>query len=280
MRAQRGADVHCIGLVHLYRSEQAQVVALRGIDLDIDAGEVVAILGPSGTGKSTLLRLLGGLMQPSAGRILVGGLDLTSMSSKELRAYRASMVGIVLQDAGTNLIGYGSAEENVWFAQRGARGMSDDLPTPESLLRLAGSEGVGSQPVQLLSGGAQQRVALAVGVAAAPPLLLVDEPTTQLDAAARDDVIGALLRINAERATTIVMVTHDPAVAAAVPRTVTIRDGRVGAEGRHGKEYAIVAKDGTIQLPPELLAVLPPDTLVRLHAHDDGVDLRRAELDR
>lgn len=280
MSAQHGTDIHCLGLVHLYRSEQAQVVALRGIDLDIDAGEVVAILGPSGTGKSTLLRLLGGLMQPSAGRILVGGLDLTSMSSKELRAYRASMVGIVLQDAGTNLIGYGSAEENVWFAQRGARGMSDDLPTPESLLRLAGSEGVGSQPVQLLSGGTQQRVALAVGVAAAPPLLLVDEPTTQLDAAARDDVIGALLRINAERATTIVMVTHDPAVAAAVPRTVTIRDGRVGAEGRHGKEYAIVAKDGTIQLPPELLAVLPPDTLVRLHAHDDGVDLRRAELDR
>ncbi len=280
MSAQHGTDIHCLGLVHLYRSEQAQVVALRGIDLDIDAGEVVAILGPSGTGKSTLLRLLGGLMQPSAGRILVGGLDLTSMSSKELRAYRASMVGIVLQDAGTNLIGYGSAEENVWFAQRGARGMSDDLPTPESLLRLAGPEGVGSQPVQLLSGGAQQRVALAVGVAAAPPLLLVDEPTTQLDAAARDDVIGALLRINAERATTIVMVTHDPAVAAAVPRTVTIRDGRVGAEGRHGKEYAVVAKDGTIQLPPELLAVLPPDTLVRLHAHDDGVDLRRAELDR
>lgn len=273
-----GSAISCIGLVHLYRSEQAQVVALRGIDLDIDAGEVVAILGPSGTGKSTLLRLLGGLLQPSAGRIRAGQHDLAAMSSRELRGYRAAEVGIVLQDAGTNLIGYGSAAENIWFAQNAARRLRSDLPPPEALLRLVGLEDVGNEPVRLLSGGAQQRVALAVAAAAAPPLLLVDEPTSQLDSSARDEVVEALLRINRERATTIVMVTHDPAVAAAVPRTVTIRDGRIGAEGRHGEEYAVVAKDGTIQLPPELFDILPPDTLVRLHPHEAGVDLRRADL--
>ncbi|MGH9303739.1 MAG: ABC transporter ATP-binding protein, partial [Acidimicrobiales bacterium] len=113
-----------------------------------------------------------------------------------------------------------------------------------------------------------------------PRLLLVDEPTSQLDSKARDEVVVALRAINEQLGSTVVMVTHDPEIAQAVARTVTIRDGRVGAEGRHGEEYAVVGRDGSIQLPPHLLDILPPETLVRLHRHERGVNLEIAEPDR
>lgn len=274
-----GLDAHCLGLVHLYTSESAQVVALRGVDLDIDPGEMLALLGPSGTGKSTLLKLLGGLIQPTAGRVVVGGRDLSALSAAELRTFRATEVGIVLQDAGTNLLPYATGEQNVWFAQIGARHARHPVAEPVAVLRQLELDALASQHVNRLSGGEQQLVALAVGVAATPNLLLVDEPTSQLDAAGRDGAVRLLRTINERLGTTIVIVTHDPEVAAATPRTVTIRDGRVGAEGRHGEEFAVVGRDGSIQLPPDVLELLPPNSLVRIRRQPHGVDLRSAESD-
>jgi ABC-type methionine transport system ATPase subunit len=131
--------------------------------------------------------------------------------------------------------------------------------------------------VNRISGGDQQLVALAVGVAASPKLLLVDEPTSQLDAEGRDAAISLIKEINRRLGSTVVIVTHDPAVASAIPRTVTIRDGRVGAEGRHGEEFAVVGSDGSVQLPPDVLEVVAPNTLVRIRRHPDGVDLRVVE---
>jgi len=276
-RTARGLDAHCSSLVHLYSSESAQVVALRGVDLDIDAGEMVALLGPSGTGKSTLLKLLGGLIHPTAGRIVVGGRDLRSLSAAELRLLRATEIGMVLQDAGTNLLPYATGEQNVWFAQIGARRAGHAVAEPEQVLRQLDLGALSGERVNSLSGGAQQLMALAVGVAASPSLLLVDEPTSQLDADGRDAAIALLRAINERLGSTIVMVTHDPAVASAISRTVTIRDGRVGAEGRHGEEFAVVGTDGSVQLPPDVLEVLAPNTLVRIVRHHDGVDLRVAE---
>ena len=140
--------------------------------------------------------------------------------------------------------------------------------------------GIGSlagRQVSTLGGGEQQQIALAVAVASEPRLLLLDEPTSQLDPIERDRVIELIRTLNDEVGMTVIAVTHDPAVAASMPRTVTIRDGRVGSEGRRGEDYAVVGRDGTIQLPPDVLQLLPPGTLVRLHRQRGGVDLRHSD---
>ena len=234
--AQRvaGLAIDCSNVVHLYHLDGAEVIALRGVDLTIDAGEMVALLGPSGAGKSTLLRMLGGLLRPSAGEVLVGNRDVTRMTPAELRRYRATDVGIVLQDPSANLLPYASVRQNVVFAGRGARSSGrQDLappPAPDELLSLLRIDVLADRQIASLSGGELQRVALAVGAAGGGNLLLVDEPTSQLDHAQRSEVIEALHELHDGVGATMVMVTHDPAVAASVPRTVTIRDGRVGAD--------------------------------------------------
>jgi ABC-type lipoprotein export system ATPase subunit len=198
-----------------------------------------------------------------------------------LRSYRASAVGIVLQDPLANLLPYATVAQNVVFAGKGARAEARTgvgaPPEPTRLLGLLGIESLAHRKVTTLSGGEQQRVALAVGAAGGGKHLLVDEPTSQLDHAQRGDVIDALHALHEGVGATMVMVTHDPTVASSVPRTVTIRDGRVGAEGRRGGQFAVVGRDGTLQLPPELLALFPPQTLFRLSTRPDGIELRRAD---
>jgi putative ABC transport system ATP-binding protein len=275
---RRGIDVACHSLVHLYHLRDTDVVALRGVDLDIDPGEMVALLGPSGTGKSTLLKIMCGLIRPSAGRILVGGRDIARMPAADLRRYRAVDVGIVVQEPLANLLPYGTVAENMDFARRAAEayGIHPERSVG-SLLELLGLSELAHRRVTTLSGGDQQLAALGAGAASGGGLLLIDEPTSQLDTAGRDRVTKALHELHRGTGATIVIVTHDPELAGSIPRTVTIRDGRVGAEGRHGSQYAVVARDGTIQLPPDVLEVLPPDTLVHLVRHPDGVDLRAAD---
>jgi ABC-type lipoprotein export system ATPase subunit len=125
--------------------------------------------------------------------------------------------------------------------------------------------------------GERQRVALVAGVAVLPRLLLVDEPTSQLSGGERDEVIDTILTIHREIGLTVIVVTHDNEVASRFERTVTIRDGRVGAEGRYGVDYAVVGRDGSLHLPPEVLDLLPPDSLVRVIRLSNGVELRRAD---
>lgn len=257
--------------MHIYRVEGSDVVALSGVDLSISSGEMVALVGPSGSGKSTLISLLGGLMRPSAGRIAVGGYDIGKLSDAELNRLRGTEIGVVLQGAARNLLPYASLHRNVWLAQRRAaatRGI--ELAEPEEILDLVGLSGLANAKPPSLTAGQQQRAALAVGIAAGPGLLLVDEPTSQLDSAGRDEVLAALQAVNAKRDTTIVVVTHDPEVGARLGRVVTIRDGRVGAEGRDGQDFAVVAGDGTIQLPPDILGEFPPGTLFLVDRDEDG----------
>lgn len=276
----RGLEVHFEGVVHLYPSEEGDVVALRGIDLDVDAGEEFALLGPSGSGKSTVLALLAGLHRPSAGRVRIGEYDMGRMTNRQLFRLRATEVSLVLQDPARNLLPYATAAQNIEFAQRGARHRGHQPPwRAAELLELLGMGRLANRTVSTLSGGEQQRVAIASGVAPAPRLLLVDEPTSQLDTKNRDQVVSLLRDINHRLGATVVIVTHDPEVGAAMPRTVTIRDGRVGAEGRRGEEYAVVGKDGSVQLPPDVLDILPPGTLLRVRRHSAGVDLRHPELE-
>jgi ABC-type lipoprotein export system ATPase subunit len=265
-----GIAVACRRVVHIYRVEGSDVVALAGVDLSISPGEMVALVGPSGSGKSTLISLLAGLMRPSAGRISVGGYDMGKLSDAELNRLRGTEIGVVLQGAARNLLPYATLHRNIWLAQRRAahtRGI--ELDDPDRILDLVGLPGFGKAKLADLAPGARQRAALAVGIAAGPGLLLVDEPTSQLDTAGRDEVITALETVNSKRGTTIVVVTHDREVGQRLGRAVTIRDGRVGAEGRDGQDFAVVAGDGTVQLPPEVLGEFPPGTLF-LVDHDDG----------
>jgi putative ABC transport system ATP-binding protein len=270
-----GVAVTCRRVVHIYRVEATDVVALAGVDLTIGPGEMVALVGPSGSGKSTLIALLAGLMRPAAGRIDVGGYDLGRLSDTELHRLRGTDIGVVLQGAERNLLPYATLERNIWLAQRRAAATKGiELEDPERILDLVGLAGQARVRAGALPRAAQQRAALAVGFSAGPGLLLVDEPTSQLDTDGRDRVLVALETFNAKRGTTVVVVTHDLAVGARIGRVVTIRDGRVGSEGRDGQDFAVVAGDGTVQLPPEVLGEFPPGTLFAVDHADGSVRLQ------
>jgi putative ABC transport system ATP-binding protein len=269
-----GLAVACRRVVHIYRGEGGDVVALAGVDLSIAPGEMLALVGPSGSGKSTLVALLAGLMRPSAGRVNVGTYDMGKLTESEIARLRGTEIGVVLQGAARNLLSYANLYRNIWLAQRRAASTSGiALDDPERILDLVGLSGRGRALIGDLAPGARQRAALAVGIASGPGLLLVDEPTSQLDTAGRDEVLQALATVNEERGTTIVVVTHDAEVGTHLGRAVTIRDGRVGAEGRGGQDFAVVAGDGTVQLPPEVLGLYPPGTLFTVDHADGTVSL-------
>ncbi|HEX4654924.1 MAG TPA: ABC transporter ATP-binding protein [Mycobacteriales bacterium] len=270
------AMVRCDNLVHVYGTPGAEVAALRGVDFLVREGETVALLGPSGAGKTTLLWHLAGLLQPTAGTVEVAGRRLSGLTQRELADARLRQIGVVLQNPGRNLLGYDTALGNVLFAQRpGRRSAASKRRRAMALLDSVGLAGAANRVAGRLSGGEQQRLAVAVALANSPLLLLADEPTSQLDPVSADAVLDLITQANIEAGTTVVAVTHDAAVGEALGRTVTIRDGRVGAEGRSGEDYVVVGRDGTVQLPPELLDALPPGSLARAVRHDNGVDLRR-----
>ena len=273
-RVGGGLSVRTRGLVHLYHSEGHDVAALSGVDLTVAAGGMVGLLGPSGAGKSTLLNLLGGLLRPSAGRIFLGDTELTALGDREIDALRSRQISLMLQGAARNLLPYLTPWRNVEFARAAARRTDGDrLPDVETVLDTVGLLPDAHSPLDSLTPGHLQLAAVAVAIATAPGLLLADEPTSQLDHEARDTVLDTMARINRDLGTTIVLVTHDPGVAVRMPRTVTIRDGRIGGEGRLGEEYAVVTADGFLPLPRHVIDDLPPGTLVRVHREADGYRL-------
>jgi putative ABC transport system ATP-binding protein len=197
---------------------------LDGIALDVKAGEVCAITGPSGSGKSTLVGLLAGLDRPTSGTILVAGIDLGKLDQDALARFRRETLGYVFQSF--HLISTLTAAENVAVPLEIA-GAPDVAVRVRALLAEVGlSDRAHHYPVQL-SGGEQQRVALARAVALSPKLLLADEPTGNLDSATGAQIIELLLALNRERGSTLVFVTHDPALARHAGRVVSLRDGRI-----------------------------------------------------
>ena len=265
-----GLPVRTHRLVHIYHTEGHDVAALSGVDLDVRGGELVGLLGPSGAGKSTLLSLLGGMFRPSAGKIFLGDAELSALPERELDELRATRISVMLQGAARNLVPYRDPQQNVEFAQRWARRRTPDLPAPREVLAAVGLADRAHVPLAELSPGQLQLAAVAVALAPRPGLLLADEPTSQLDHDARDTVLRAIARANRDLGTTVLLVTHDPAVAQRLPRTVTIRDGKIGGEGRLGEEYAVVTADGFLPLPGHALPDLPPGTLVRFRSVPEG----------
>ena len=265
----------CEGLFHLYMLEEREVVALQGVDFGVDWCEMVALLGPSGSGKSTMLAILGGLERPSAGKVVLDGIDVARLSEAQLTMLRRRRLGFVWQGAARNLLPHASAAENLDLPMSLA-----GLPAgrrrrrAKVLLEAVDLGDAAGKPIRALSGGEQQRLAVAVALANNPPLLLADEPTSQLDRANVRRVVELLKEARDDLGTTVVVVTHDAEVAAAMDRTVTIRDGRVSAEGRGGAEYAVVGPTGSLHLPAHALDVLPPGARVAVEVEGDRVVLK------
>jgi ABC-type lipoprotein export system ATPase subunit len=222
--SRRGVSVRCQGVVHLYRTfEGHDVVALQGVDHTVGAGERVAFLGPSGSGKSTLLTLLGGIQKPSAGRIFLGDVEISRMPELQLSKVRASRVSTMLQGSTRNLLPYATARQNLGFARLAISSSTRvQILSDEALLDRVGLMGQIDQVVSTMSGGQRQRLALACAVCTSPELLLADEPTSQLSHEDRDDVIELIHSLGDEFGTTIIVVTHQPVVAATFPRTITM----------------------------------------------------------
>ncbi len=282
-RFGEGVLIACDNLVRIYKVADLEVVALQGLDLLVEQGEIVAIIGASGSGKSTLLNILGGLDSPSAGRAVVDGHDLGQMGRRERTRYRRRVVGVVWQQTARNLLSYLTAVENVELPMilDGAR---DRRERAHELLAMVGLADRAHHRPERMSGGEQQRVAIAVALANRPSVLLADEPTGELDSATSVEVFALLRQVNASLGTTIVIVTHDAHVAEQVQRTVSIRDGRTSTEtfrrteqteeGDHrviAEEFAVLDRAGRLQLPRSHVAALELRNRVRLRLEEDHV---------
>ena len=280
-----GAHIVCDGLVRIYKTEGVEVVALQGLDLLVERGELVAIVGASGSGKSTLLNILSGLDVPTAGLATVAGFDLLSMTATDRVTYRRSVVGFVWQQTARNLLPYLTAAQNVDLPMSIA-GVSRPKRHARvaELLELLGVAYCADRRPGQLSGGEQQRVAIAVATANAPQVIFADEPTGELDTATSEQVFAALRAANRELGVTVVIVTHDPLVSEQVDRTVAIRDGRTSSEvlrrthiGEHGveqviaEEYAVLDRAGRVQLPRDFVDALQLRRRVRLELEPDHV---------
>ncbi|MFI6758397.1 ABC transporter ATP-binding protein [Micromonospora sp. NPDC050417] len=282
----------CDGLVRIFKTEGVEVVALQGLDLVIDRGELIAIVGASGSGKSTVLNILSGLDVPTAGIARVAGFDLLTMSAKQRLRYRRSTVGFVWQQTGRNLLPYLTARENVELPMRLARRTSARAARKRAseLLEMAGVGYCADRRPGQMSGGEQQRCAVAVAVANDPEVLFADEPTGELDEATAAAVFEALRAINAELGVTVVVVTHDHNVATQVRRTVAIRDGRTASEVRRSarigadgleelvtEEYAVLDRAGRMQLPAAFVDALALRDRVKLNLELDHVEVRSGD---
>ncbi len=215
-------------LIKVYRTGKSEVIALRGLDMHVDDGELVAVRGPSGGGKTTFLNILGGIDRPTAGRIEVGGSNLVDFSTGELVRYRLRQTGFVFQFF--NLVPTLTAEENIELPMRLAsrNGEARKARTKE-LLDLVGLARRARHRPDELSGGEQQRIAIAVALSNDPPLLLADEPTGELDTKTGQEVLNLFQRLNQDLKKTIVVVTHDARVAEIANRVLDIRDGKIVA---------------------------------------------------
>ncbi len=296
--------VHCTNLIKIYKVADLEAIALQGLDLEVASGEMIALVGASGSGKTTLLNILGGLDVPSAGQASVGDYDLTRLSEEQRTRYRNLVVGYLWQQSGRNLLPDLTLADNVDLPQilNGTGAFHSSQRTYE-LLELVGMKGMEKKRPAQLSGGEQQRAAIAIALANRPALLLADEPTGELDSVTARDIIACLRQINIQFGLTIILVTHDVAVASGVDRTLAIRDGRINTEtvrrsapltheetaldGARSKgtstaiglslsthrESILVDAVGRLQLPKEALERLPIYGRLEVQLLDDHIEL-------
>ena len=280
-----GLYIDCRDLFKIYKRADLEVVALRGLDLSVESGELIAVIGASGSGKSTLLNILAGLDRPSAGQVLVGTRDLLDVSDSDLVMYRRSEVGFVWQATARNLVPYLSVSDNIELpmALTGLSSKSRRAWSEELLESLGMIDKAKRLPYQL-SGGEQQRAAIAVGLANKPPLLLADEPTGELDTENADAIFEMIRGLNRSYGVTVVTVTHYAGVSKFVDRVVHIRDGRIGSEtfsrpdyrrdgGTVEEEYVVVDTAGRLQLPHDLAERFRRGGLAKIQSDDRQITI-------
>lgn len=264
--------IQCDGLVKIYKTDEIEVVALQGLNIRVEPGEMMAIIGNSGSGKSTLLNILGGLDRPSAGQVRVGEWDLLKITDDQLVEYKRKTVGFIWQNNARNLLPYLTALENVEMPMMLSGKV--DRSYAKQLLEWVGLKERMYNKLHQLSGGEQQRVAIAISLSNRPSLLLADEPTGSVDTETSDRIMAIFRTLNRELGVTIVIVTHDMALASKVDRVVAIRDGLTSTEfikrnpsldlsaGHHGsirdahEEYVVLDRAGRLQVPRGYLETL------------------------
>lgn len=264
---------------------------MQGLDLTVQRGELMGIVGASGSGKTTLMNVLGGLVRPSAGKVIVNGQNLLKLSDSALERYRRAEVGFIWQMGARNLIPYLNARENVELPMVLA-GFGKPRPRAEKLLEVVGLSGRHTHHLQQLSGGEQQRAAIAVSLANNPSILLADEPTGELDTVTAQSIYDAFRTLNREMGVTILIVSHDTNIARHVNRVMAIRDGKAAAEmvrqhrtdceanalhvEDHFEELTVMDSAGRLQIPKSYRDKLAMSGRVRLELTDDGVFVRAA----
>ena len=283
--------IECVDLVRVFSTEGVEVQALQGLTLRVERGELTAIVGASGSGKSTLLAILSGLDTPTAGTARVAGHDLLTMRTTERTNYRRHTVGFVWQQTSRNLVPYFTVAENLATALAVAK-----FPLRQRRERIAavleplGIADLADRLPGEISGGQQQRAAIAVAIVNEPDVLLADEPTGELDAFSSELVLEAMRDVNERLGVTVLIVTHDSGVSSHVRRTVQIRDGRTSTElfrstrlnefGRtvqHAEEFAVLDRVGRLQLPHEYLTALSLKDRVKLDLEADRVEVRPSQ---
>ncbi len=280
---RREPDILCQDLVRIFSTEGVEVQALQGLNLRVDPGDLVAIVGASGSGKSTLLTILSGLDKPTGGSAVVAGTDLLTMDRRQRVAYQRHTVGFVWQQTSRNLLPYLTAAENIALPLV-ISGQKQRAARVDELLELLEIEHCRDRRPDQMSGGEQQRTALAGALANSPKVLLADEPTGELDDAMSVEVLEALRGVSIRLGVTVLIVTHDPTVSEHVRRTVQIRDGRTatevlrrtevdehGAEQHIAEEFAVMDRAGRLQLPDEFISSLDLRDRVMLALEPDHV---------
>ena len=266
-------------LIKIHKQGNLEVVALQGLDFTMDEGEFISVVGKSGSGKSTLLTILAGFDRPSAGRVTVAERDLTDLNPKDLTRFYRRDVGFVWQDFTRNLVPYLKARANVELPMLLAGvGGRKRKKRALALLDAVGLRNSAYAEVRTMSGGEQQRLALCVALALGPKLLLADEPTGELDTETSLEIYELLRGLSHQGGLSVLVVTHDVALAQRTDRIVRIADGRIATHGRKGQEELVaIDQRGMVQIPRDMLIETGIGDHVRVKLINDGILLQSEE---
>ena len=292
--------IQCENLIKIYKSSDIEVVALQGLDLSIEQGELTAIIGNSGSGKSTLLNMIGCLDKPTAGKLVVDGKDLFKLSKNDITKYKRDTIGFVWQNNARNLISYLSAIENIELSLSIGKNKNKQERATE-LLEMVGMSHRKNNILSELSGGEQQRIAIAIALSNNPKILLADEPTGSVDTKTSNQILGLFRELNEKFNLTVIIVTHDRQIASKVNRVVAIRDGKTSSEFIRKRSYAeelqdlkegsvnneeethvelaVLDKAGRVQIPRDYLSALglADKNKIRIELDNDKIILHSPE---
>jgi len=299
MEHEQDYIIQCDNLVKIYKTKDIEVLALQGLEMNIRRGELMAIIGNSGSGKSTFLNMIGGLDRPSAGKLFVDGKDLFKMTEKELVEYKRSTVGFVWQNNARNLLPYLTAWQNVQTPMLFEKSARRKKQRAMELLDLVGMRHRANSRLKDLSGGEQQCVAIAIALANNPKILLADEPTGVVDLKTADMILDVFRKLSTQLGITVVIVTHDRTLAKKVNRVVSIRDGKTSSERimkqsyldrlnelgslsdteESQEEFTVLDRAGRLQIPRELLDKAGVQgNRVRMEMKDDKIIIGKADV--